>query len=163
MNYFSGLFTIGNWKFRQFVKPELTIGINRATYERLNLNDGYGLNGFNSDVLSGTRRFLLVLQTQSYAPWNLLGFRFGPYLNVSFGMLGNEASGFSHSRLYPQLGMGVLIRNDYLIIRYFQLSFAFYPSIPGKGDNVFKANPFRSTDFGFQDFIIGKPEIVDFR
>jgi len=163
MNYFSGLFTIGNWKFRQFVRPELTIGMNRASYDRITLNDGYGLNGFDSDVLSGTRRFLFVIQTQSYAPWNLLGFRFGPYLNLSFGMLGDETSGFRKSRVYPQLGMGVLIKNDYLIIRYFQLSFAFYPTIPGDGNNVFKANPFRTTDFGFPDFILGKPDIIEFR
>jgi hypothetical protein len=162
MNYFSGLFSIGNWKFRQFVKPELTIGFNRASYDRLTLNDGYGLNGFNSDVLSGTHRFLLVIQTQSYAPWNLIGFRFGPFVNLSLGMLGNEISGFQHSRMYPQIGMGVLIRNDYLVVRNIQLSFAFYPSIPGNGNNVFKGNPFRTTDFGFPDFIIGKPKIVDF-
>jgi len=163
MNYFSGLFTIGNWKFRQFIKPELTIGISRASYERLTLNDGYGLNGFDSNVLSGTRRFLFTIQTQSYAPLNLLGFRFGPYLNFSFGMLGNDISGFSHSRMYPQLGLGVLIRNDFLVLNNIQLSFAFYPSIPGDGENVFKANPFRTTDFGFPDFIIGKPGVVDFR
>lgn len=162
INYFSGLFSIGNWKFRQFVKPELTIGVHRASYDRLTLNDGYGLNGFNSNVLSGTRRFLLTLQTQSYAPWNLLGFRFGPYLNLAFGMLGNETLGFRHSRMYPQLGMGVLIRNDYLVFKNIQLSFAFYPAIPGNGNNVLKANPFRTTDFGFPDFIIGKPEVVDF-
>lgn len=160
INYFSGLFSIGNWKFRQFVRPELTYGINRSHYDRLTLNDGYGLNGFNSDVLSGTSRLLLVVQTQSYAPWNLIGFRFGPYINFSLGMLGDEVSGFSRSRVYPQIGMGVLIRNDYLVIRYFQLSFAFYPTIPGKGEDIFKGNPFRSTDFGFRDFIIGKPDVV---
>jgi len=162
INYFSNLFTIGNWKFRQFAKPEVTVGINRSSYDRLTLNDGYGINGFNSSVLSGTSRFLLVIQTQSYAPWNVAGFRFGPYLNLSFGMLGSEASGFSHSRMYPQIGAGVLIRNDYLVIKYFQFSFAYYPSIPGMGDNKFKGNPFRTTDFGFQDFILGKPDIVEF-
>lgn len=163
INYFTPLFTIGNWKFRQFVRPELTVGLRRSAYDYLTLNDGYGLNGFNSDVLAGTSRFLLSLQTQSYAPWNVLGFRFGPYLNLSLGMLGNESSGFSKSRLYPQLGFGVLIRNDYLVVRYFQLSFAYYPSIPGKGENIFKLNPMRTTDFGFPDFIIGKPEVVEFR
>jgi len=163
MNYFSGLFSIGGWKFRQFVKPEFTMGINRPSYDRLTLNDGYGLNGFNSDVLSGTRRFLIVIQTQSYAPWNIMGFRFGPYLNLSFGMLGNETSGFKHSRMYPQLGAGVLIRNDFLIVKNMQISFAYYPSIPGDGNNVFKANPLRTSDFGFPDFVIGKPEVVDFR
>jgi hypothetical protein len=163
VSYFSPLFSISRWKIRQFVKPELTIGYRRTPFIRLSLNDGYGLNGFNSDVLSGTSRFLLLFQTQTYAPWNLIGFRFGPYLNLALGMLGNEANGFSHSRMYPQIGMGVLIKNDFLVIRYFQLSFAFYPTIPGKGNNVLKANPVRTTDFGFIDFVIGKPEFLEFR
>ena len=163
MNYFSVLFSIGKWKIRQFAKSELTMGFNRASYDRLTLNDGFGLNGFNSGELTGTSRLLFVIQTQSYAPWNVFGFRFGPFLNFSFGMLGSEDAGFSHSRLYPQIGMGVLIRNDFLVVKNVQLSFAFYPSIPGNGNNVFKGNPFRTTDFGFPDFIIGKPKIVEFR
>jgi len=163
MNYFSGLFSIGRWNFRQFAKPELTVGYRRASYDRLTLNDGFGLNGFNSGELTGTSRLLFVIQTQSYAPWNLLGFRFGPFLNFSFGMLGSTESGFQHSRMYPQLGLGVLIRNDFLVSSNIQLSFAFYPSIPGHGQNVFKGNPFRTTDFGFPDFVIGKPAVIDFR
>jgi hypothetical protein len=47
LNYFTGLIEIGNWKFRQFLKPQVTIGINRASTDSLTLNDGYGLNGFN--------------------------------------------------------------------------------------------------------------------
>jgi hypothetical protein len=163
ISYFSPLFSVSRWKIRQFVKPELTIGFRRTPFNRLSLNDGYGLNGFNSDVLSGTSRFLLVFQTQTYAPWNLIGFRFGPYLNLALGMLGEENTGFSHSRMYPQIGMGVLIKNDFLVIKYFQLSFAFYPTIPGKGNNVLKANPVRTTDLGFIDFVIGKPELIEFR
>ena len=162
INYFSDLFSIGKWKFRQFIKPELTIGINRASYERLTLNDGYGINGFNSNELWGTRRIVFIIQTQSYAPWDLLGFRFGPYLNCSFGMLGNQTTGFKKSRMYPEFGLGVLIRNDYLIFRNMQISIAFYPSIPGNDDNVFKVNPIRTTDFGFPDFVIGKPDVVQF-
>ena len=87
VNYFTGLFEIGKWRLRQFVKPQLTIGINRFSYDSLTINDGYGLDGFNSTALSGTNRFLLTLQTQSYAPWNIFGFRLGPYLTYSLGML----------------------------------------------------------------------------
>jgi hypothetical protein len=162
-SYFSPLFSAGRWKIRQFVKPELTVGFRRTPFNRLSLNDGYGLNGFESNVISGTSRLLLFFQTQSYAPWNLIGFRFGPYLNLALGMLGNETSGFSHSRMYPQIGMGVLIKNDFLVIKNFQVSFAFYPTIPGKGNNIFKTNPLRSTDLGFLDFVIGKPEFLEFR
>jgi hypothetical protein len=35
VNYFTGLFEIGNWKFRQFVKPQITIGLNRFPYDSL--------------------------------------------------------------------------------------------------------------------------------
>lgn len=159
-NYFTGLFEIGNWKFRQFVKSRVTVGINRFYNDSLTLKEGYGLDGFNSSGLSGTNRFLLTLQTQSYAPWNFIGFRFGPYINCSIGMLGDAATGFKKSRVYSEIGFGVLIKNDYLVINTFQISIAFYPSIPGNGQNVFKFNTFKTNDFGFNDFEFGKPAPV---
>lgn len=162
-NYFTGLVEIGKWKFRQFVKPQLIIGFNRFVFDSLTLNDGYGINGFNSTSLSGNRRVMLTLQTQSYAPWNFIGFRFGPFVNFAFGMLGTEATGFKNSRLYSSIGLGVLIKNEHLIINTFQLSIAYYPMIPGNGQNVFKTNSFRTVDFGFRDFEIGKPAIVQFQ
>ncbi|MEI6680742.1 MAG: hypothetical protein WCL21_19190, partial [Mariniphaga sp.] len=75
----------------------------------------------------------------------------------------NYETGFQHSRMYPQFGLGVLIRNDYLVVSNIQLSFAFYPSIPGHGENIFKGNPFRTTDYGLPDFVSGKPAVIDFR
>ncbi|MDO9254889.1 MAG: hypothetical protein Q7U54_05185 [Bacteroidales bacterium] len=163
LNYFTGLIEIGKWKFRQFVKPQLTIGINRFAYDSLTLNDGSGIDGFNSSSLSGTRRMILTLQTQSYAPWNFIGFRFGPYLAFSLGMLGEAENGFRNSKVYSQIGLGVLVKNEHLIINTFQLSIAYFPSIPGNGQNVFKGNSFRTVDFGFRDFEIGKPAVVVFQ
>jgi len=156
-NYFTDLMEIGNWKIRQFVKPELTIGINRFTYDSLTINDGFGLDGFKSTKLSGTSRLLLSFQTQVYAPWNFIGFRFGPFLNFTLGVLGNADTGFKSKRLYSQIGLGILIKNENLIINTFQFSISFYPQIPGDGYNIFKTNSFKTTDFGFSDFEIGKP------
>ena len=157
LSYSTVLFEIGKWKFRQFVKPQVTIGINWLPYDSLTLNDGYGLEGFKSPVLSGTKRMLITFQTQFYSPWTLLGFRFGPYLNCSFGMIGDDAGGFSHSRVYSQLGLGVLIKNENLVINTFQVSISFYPLIPGIGQNVLRLNSINTTDFGFMDFEIEKP------
>ncbi len=161
--YFTGLIEIGKWKFRQFVKPQLTIGINRFSSDSLTINDGYGLDGFNSSILSGTNRLLFTLQTQSYAPWNFIGFRFGPYLIYSIGMLGDAATGFKSSKVYSQIGLGVLIKNLNLVINTFQISIAFYPLIPGSGQDIFKMNSFKTSDFSFRDFEIGKPAIVIFQ
>jgi hypothetical protein len=163
VNYFTGLFEIGKWKFRQFVKTQFDIGLNRLTYESLTLNDGNGIDGFNSPTLTGTSRWIFRLQTQSYAPWNFIGFRFGPYLVCSLGMVGDAGTGFNNSTIYSQIGLGVLIKNDYLIVNTFEISIAFYPIIPGIGQDIFKVNSFKTTDFGFRDFVIGKPAPVGYQ
>jgi hypothetical protein len=162
-NYFTNLIEIGNWKFRQFVKPQAIFGIRRTDYDSLTINDGYGLDGFNSHVLSGNSRLLFTLQTQSYAPWNFIGFHFGPYFTLSLAMLGDEKMGFRTAKLYSQIGAGVLIKNDNLVMNTFQLSIAFFPVIPGRGNNVLKLNSFQTSDFGFRDFEIGKPAPVIYR
>ena len=163
LNYFTGLFEIGKWRFRQFVKPQVTIGINRFSYDTLTLNYGRGIIGFNSVGLVGTNRLLFTLQTQSYAPWNLIGFHFGPFLVYSAGMLGDAISGFKNRTLYSQIGFGVLIKNENLVFGTFQVSLSFFPMIPGNGQNIFKMNSFSSKDFGFRDFEIGEPSQVLYR
>jgi hypothetical protein len=162
VNYFSNLLKIGSWRIRQFIKPRITLGINRFSYDSLTINNENGIRGFSSS-LYGTKKIVLTLQTQAYAPWYVLGFRFGPCLNSSFGTLGNATSGFKKSQVYSQFGIGVLIRNEHLVFNNFQLSIAYYPSIPGKGYNTFKLNSFRTVDLGFPDFNFGKPEIVAFQ
>lgn len=157
VNYFTRLIEIGTWKFRQFVKPQAMFGIRRNASERININNGYGIEGFNSATLTGTSRLLLTLQAQSYAPWSLIGFRFGPFLGFSAGMLGTEKSGFKKSTVYTQLGFGVLIKNDYLAINTFQISLSYYPIIPGNSQHVFILNAFKTTDLGFRDFEMGRP------
>ncbi|HCE57845.1 MAG TPA: hypothetical protein DER09_08505 [Prolixibacteraceae bacterium] len=163
MNYFTGLIEVGKWKFRQFIKPEFITGKNMFVTDSLTLKDGYGIDGFNSVGLSGTSRLLLTLQTQSYAPWNFIGFRFGPFFNITLGMLANDVNGFRNSKVYSQIGFGVLIKNLHLVMNTFQLSVAFYPSIPGNGKNIIKLNSFKTTDFGFNDFEIGKPAKVTYQ
>lgn len=163
VNYFTGLIEMGKWKFRQFVKPEVTIGFNRFYSDSLTLNDEYGLVGFRTTALQGTSRLLLTIQTQAYAPWNFIGFRFGPYFSFTMGMLSDAVTGFRKSKVYSQIGVGVLIKNENLILNSFQLSLSFYPVIPDSGHNIFKINSFGTADFGFRDFEIGKPGPVVYR
>jgi len=131
------------------------VGVNRFANDSLTLNDGFGIDGFSSTKLSGSSRFLLSLQTQAYAPWDFIGFRFGPFFTYTLGVLGNE--GFKNSKTYSQFGFGVLIKNENLILNTFQFSFSFYPIMPGNGINMLKMNSFKTTDFGFSTFEVGKP------
>lgn len=180
VNYFTDLIELGSWKLRQFIKPQITIGTNRlaSIADRLTINEssgfqgGYGagyygynsagIQGFNSAVY-GTKKFVLTFQTQSYAPWRLIGFRVNPFFNYTAAVMGNELKGLTSNRLYQKIGIGLLISNDYLVFNSFQLSLSWYPSIPGEGSNLFKTNTFETTDFGFQDFEFGKPRTIIYK
>jgi hypothetical protein len=164
-NYFTNLMESGKWKFRQFVKSRFVLGNNRlpSRGDQLTINDRNGIPGFNPVEFYGTRKFIMTFQSQAYSPWNLGGFRMNPYLSYSIGLLGDSKTGFSKSRLYSQIGAGFIITNDYLVFSSFQLSIAYYPNIPGNGDNIFKTNAFNTEDFGFQDFEVSKPRTVDYQ
>lgn len=163
-NYFTKLLDIGKWKLRQFVKPQLLIGINRQNSigDQLSINENYGIQGFKSAVY-GTQKLLLTFQTQAYSTWNLFGFRLNPYFNYTLAMIGDKAKGLEQSKVYSKIGIGFIIANDYLVFRSFQISLAFFPSIPGNGNNIFKSNTFDSTDFGFQEFSLDKPRTVIYK
>jgi hypothetical protein len=161
-NYFTDLIELGSWKFRQFVKTETTIGIRREIYEQLNLNDFYVPSAFSNFKLEGTSKVLLTLQSQFYAPFSILGFRFAPFVVYSIGMIGQQDNRFLDNRFYSQIGLGVLVNNLNLVFNTFQISIAFYPSLPDGRINLLGINPFRSTDFGFSNFDPTKPSKVLF-
>lgn len=162
--YFTDVIEYGNWKFRQFIKSQLTIGNNRIPIKNdlMNLSDSNGIEGFQNSI-RGTKKLLVTFQTQSYIPGNYLGFRMSPFANFSLGMLANQNQKLFESRMYSKFGIGVLISNDYLVFNSFLLSFAYYPTIPGTGNNIYKLNSFKNNDIDLFDFQIGKPAIVPFQ
>lgn len=163
-NYFTNLMSVGKWKWRQFIKPQLILGSNRVNIigDQLNINENYGLRGFNS-AQYGTKKLMLTLQTQAYAPWDLWGFRVNPYLNYSIALLGNSRERLAENKAYSKIGIGCIINNDFLVFSAFQISLSYYPTIPGNGENIFKTNAIETTDFGFQDFELAKPRTVIYR
>lgn len=162
--YFTNLQEIGKWKFRGFIKPQVIIGNNRldSNADRLTLNGLTGINGFKSETLFGTKKLLATVQLQGYSHWRIIGFRLNPYLSYSAGMLGNKWNGFDRSKLYSQIGLGIIISNDYLVFNTFQFSFSFFPNIPD-GNSVFKTNSISTSDFGLQNFEISKPVLIDYQ
>ncbi len=160
--YFTKLRKIGNWKFRQFVKSEFVMGFNRLPLESISFNSYMGSSGFDQEAQMSTAKWILSFQTQSYAPWSVIGFRFGPYLLGSLGMMSDANGSFKGRKLYTHLGIGVLVKNDFLNASFLQISLSYYPVIPSQGNNVIKMNTFNTRDFGLKEFETGKPEIVEF-
>jgi hypothetical protein len=164
-NYFTNLLSMGGWKVRQFIKPTLVFGNNRAPIikDRVSLSDQNVITGFNNPLINGTKKFTLSLQTQTYVPGNWHGFHFSPFYNMTFALLGDQTNALFNDRLYSKVSLGLLINNDYLVFNSFQISFSYYPSIPFEGTNVFKTNTFKNDDFALPDFQIGQPNIVTYK
>ncbi|UQD57202.1 hypothetical protein [Flavobacterium sp. K5-23] len=162
-NYFTNLIKVGSWKLRQFVKPQIIIGLNRLNTpgDRLTLIDVFGSQDFNS-TLNGTKKIALTLQTQAYSPWSLWGFRLNPYFNYSIAMLSGIQNSIKN-KPYSKIGIGLIINNDYLVFSSFQLSIAYYPSTPSNGDNVFRINSFETSDYGLHGFELAKPRTLSYK
>lgn len=160
-NYFTNLIDLGKWKIRQFIKPQVLIGINRQNSigDQISINGNYGIQGFNG-ALFGTNKMVLTFQTQSYAPKDIAGFRFNPFFNYTFAVLNTEVDGIKENKAFSRIGIGLLISNDYLVFSSFQISLSYYPTIPLQGDNIFKTNSFQTADFGFQSFELAKPRTI---
>ncbi len=163
--YFSKAFEIKDWKFRQFVNAEIVYGSHRLDYgkDRITLNGKYGIDGFHSYSLKGTKKILFSIQTQSYAPGHFLGFRFSPYLSAAFGWIGEKNQKFVSDNMYSKIAAGIMINNDYLIFQNIQLSIAFYPTIPGIGRNIIKTNNIKNDTFELMQFNDLKPSTVIFQ
>ena len=164
VNYFTNLFDIGKWKLRQFIKPQFTYGLRRQNSigDQLNINEELGIQGFKNGIY-GNKKMMLTFQTQTYSPWNVFGFRVNPYLNYTISMLGNEQNRWIEAKAYSRIGLGFIITNDYLVFSSFQISFSYFPTIPGNGNNVFKTNALETSDFGFQNFELDKPRTVIYK
>ena len=122
-NYYTPLFKAGYWRIRQFIKPTVIVGLKRLPTDNLSLGDI--LQEFEELKNPASRMVALTLQTQSYSPWEIYGFRLGPYFFSSLGFLSTQENAESGNRFYAALGLGVLIKNNYLLINTFQLSFTF--------------------------------------
>jgi len=162
--YFTRAFQLGNWLFRQFFNPELVYGYNRLDYfkDKITLNGTYGIDGFDSYNLRGTKKLLLNFQTQSYAPNSWFGFRFSPFLAGSLGFISDHGQNIFDSNLYTSVTLGVMITNDFLNVSKIQLSISYYPKMPGVGNNIFHPNRIRNSNFELQNFRYGIPQTVPY-
>ena len=164
--YYTHLKSWGQWKFRTFVSNDLILGNNRKDSRgdrlTLNENDPSGIEGFYSLDVLGTKKWLTNIQIQSYSPHQFLGFRLSPFLNSSLGLISDDKENLFKGKLYSKIGIGIMFTNDYLIFSNFTLSLAWYNSIPGQGNNIFKANAVGNRYFQLMDFDFGKPELVEY-
>jgi hypothetical protein len=159
--YFTDLFRLERWYLRQFVTLAAVHIDRKLPTERLDLN-GDQLFGFRSASVSGTHKELLKFETVAYAPWRVLGFRFAPVLLAGFGTIGEAADPLLTGRIHTALGLGILVRNENLLVKTFEVSFSFYPYVPEENGWVLDAGRFTDFTPRLSDFAFSQPNVVGY-
>jgi hypothetical protein len=160
--YFSNLMKGGKWFFREFTRLQVTHGIDRESYEKINLNVPQ-MYGFSSETLEGQSKMILSMEFVMYAPYQFIGFKFAPVVLCGLGKTGNGMGEMMDSRLYQSYALGLLIRNEHLISSTFELSIGLYPFIPGDRDYLLKFNPVSNYTLRAPDYLIAKPDLIPYQ
>lgn len=158
--YFTDLHSWGRWHFRQFFRFNAVYGHAKPAFARIGI-DGDQLYGYSSGGRTGTRKELFRSETVFYAPWSFLGFKVAPVLLAGFATLGDAGDALFSGRMHSAFTVGLLVRNENLLVRTFELSLGFYPYLPMEEGPGVQLNPFQAFSAQVPGFDFGPPaEIV---
>jgi hypothetical protein len=161
LTYFTELTTLGRWHLRQFVRVGTVMGFGKPAYSRINLNVRE-MYGFESQLASGAHRTIFSFETVAYAPWDLIGFRVAPVLLVGFGLVGEEHQPYLSGQMMQAFTLGLLVRNERLLMNTFEVTLSFYPFIPEEAGSLWRHNAFTNFTTGVRDFNFTNPQIIGY-
>lgn len=161
LNYFSLLYQVRRFAFRQFFFLNFTEGFNRFGNEFLSINDRQGIRGLRSVQLSGTKRWVFRSETLSFTPFYFLGFRMAVFAFADLAAIQKDGQNLFDAKIYQGYGLGFRFRNENLAIKSFLVRFGYYPNPP---DDTLPYDFDVSSKVAFrpQDFNINRPVILNF-
>ncbi len=161
ISYFTDLISFGRWHLRQFVRAGMVMGFRKPDFSRLHLNVEQ-MYGFQSHQLYGTHRAILNLETVAYAPWDLIGFRIAPVFLLGFGMLTEEQEPLLSGRVHSSFTLGILVRNERLLMNTFEVALSFYPYVPEENGALWRHNAFTNFNTGLRGFDFTQPTLIGY-
>jgi hypothetical protein len=161
LKYFSNLFVVNRFNFRQFITLDLTKGISRFQREFITMNEKLGLTGYRNDSIYGNQRFHIKGETVCFTPWKTYDFKFVLFMYADYTWLSGQSQNLFYGSPYSSFGFGVRLRNERLVFNTIQLRISFYPNIPPGRTNFINLSgePILSPP----DFSPKAPKLTDFR
>lgn len=161
--YFSKLYKHGVNKSRIFVKGSFERGINRFEDEFISINNKEGIVGLRSDNFYGDQKLLFNLESVTFSPYYIYGFRVAFYLFTDLGWICTSSQRAAYNgHFYTGHGFGFRLKNERLAFNTIQLRLAWYPKVP------MDANPSYIQFSGesrlrIENFYAKAPEIIKFK
>ncbi|MEP4091669.1 hypothetical protein [Reichenbachiella sp.] len=161
MDYFTHLYPINQFKFRQFVNLDFSQAITPDEEYILSTQDHLGIRGLTNYYLRATTRLNIKAESLLFTPINVLGFRLATFAFFDYTMTSNSRNDFFGNDSFMGYGGGIRLRNDNLAISTIQLRVGFYPSAP-INTSVSTVGFSTSTQLNIRDFDFRAPEIIPF-
>lgn len=161
-NLITRQFKFGRQIVRQFVSANYTGGVNRFDQEYLELDNEYGIRGFESNQIFGKKKLRINTETVLFMPKKLWGFNVALFTFLDVGILAKQKQNIFRGDYYSGFGAGIRFKNENLVFDTIQLRFALYPGAPNdqslfgiQGGELNREIPY--------DFQPGKPSPLEYR
>jgi len=126
--YFSPMIKLGNWYWRHFFWNRMILGYNNEEGLFVNVDKSQGVRGLSGGIFTrGTQKYVINYESNFFTPINVAGFRIALVLFTDIAFLSEQNQSVFKSRVFKAYGFGLRFKNDHLIFRTLQLSFAYYP------------------------------------
>ena len=160
-SYFSPLGSLWGFRFRHFLSLEYTRGTARRTGDTLRLDRESGLFSLDPNDRRGDQRLVASMESVTFVPFQLWGFRFALFEFLSVGTVGADHGSFLNGRYTSSAGIGLRFHNERLIFNPFELRFAFL--VNGADGTTLNRYRFGTTPaVGLSGLEPGPPAVVPF-
>lgn len=158
----SPLVPIGRNSIRNFGFIGYTTGLDRNTPGFIKVNDGTEASLFKKYDIAGYQRIRARIESVIFTHHYILGFRFAPFMYAESAVIAPKYQKMINQTIYPAIGVGIRLRNENLAFSTFQISIGYHPIAP-KGVSLMEFNFSDLPAARFDQYLINKPEIVEFR
>ncbi len=161
-DYFTKLFTLNQYKFRQFVKLSFAQTIDPSEEVILRSQNDIGVRGIGGAYLLATSKLNINLESLLFTPVSVIGFKMAVFGFMDYTVVSNHKNDFFKTQDFMGFGGGIRLRNDNLAFSTIQLRFGYYPKTPDNSSSNFLGFS-TSTRLRIRDFNFQAPEVISFR
>lgn len=161
IRYFSNLFQIIDFKFRQFVTINYQVKAQHFRTKLVELEQGMGLRGTTLESLDKNQILRINLETVAFLPPQLYGFRFALFSFLDLGIEGSNRDFFKNDNTFFGFGLGIRIRNENLVFKTIQLKLAYFP-MPRFGKPNFNVGMAGKEKLRLRNFDAKAPPVFNF-
>lgn len=134
LDYYTNVIDIGNVKWRHLFWLQYSWLVTEQLQGYLTYEDN--LRDIAAPTWTGESRAIAKMESVFFLPGNFYGFKFAAYAFADLGWLSETKNAFNNSRFVSDVGLGIRMRNESLVISTISLHIGYISDTPENGTPV---------------------------